>query len=228
MINSNLQIIGCRILAVAIILFGFSCSPVTMVKPLEKDQWAAGTSLGGPLIGFGDMTIPVPFTTLSGAYGLDSNSTVTAKIYPTAALFGVAQMDVGFLHRWRDSDKWIPGISTLPQAMFMIDGWEGRSSFYPSLDVNAWWTTNLRGDFFYIGATNWFELRTKGALNREQQQHWIPALNAGYTLNKKKWNTAFEFKYLAPANSNKNLVVDYKSPGQTGATALFISFTRKF
>lgn len=212
----------------AIILFIASCSPVTMIKPLEKDQWATGASFGGPLIGFGDLTIPVPFTTLSGAYGVDTNATVTAKIYPTAALFGVAQVDIGLLYRFRDSEKWKPGISALPQAMYMIDRWEGRSSFYPSLDINAWWNANSRGDFFYIGATNWFELRNKGALGRDQQQRWIPALNAGYTLVKKKWNTSFEFKYLAPGNSNQNLVIDYKAPGQNGATAIFISFTRKF
>lgn len=64
-----------------------------MVKPLEKDQWAAGASLGGPLIGFNDLTIPVPFTTLSGAYGVDTNTSLTAKIYPTAGLFGVGQID---------------------------------------------------------------------------------------------------------------------------------------
>jgi hypothetical protein len=29
------------------------------------------------LIGFGDATIPVPFTTLAGGYGLDSNATTT-------------------------------------------------------------------------------------------------------------------------------------------------------
>jgi hypothetical protein len=199
-----------------------------MVKPLQKKQWSAGASLGGPMIGFGDLTIPVPFTSVAAGYGVDSNATVTARIYPTAALFGVAQMDAGLLYQWRKSEGWKPGISTLPQATFMIDRWEGRASFYPSLDIHAWWDVNDRGDFFYAGCTNWFELRSTGAMDREQQDRWIPAVNAGYTLVKQRWNTAFELKYLAPGHSNENLVVDYRMTGNSGALALFVSFTRKF
>lgn len=204
------------------------CSPTTMIKPLQKEQWAAGGSFGGPLVGFGEATIPVPFTALSGAYGIDSNTTITARIYPTSALFGVAQVDAGVLYQWRKAEKWKPGISTLPQAMFMMDRWEGRSSFYPSIDISAWWDVNERGDFFYTGFSNWFELRVQGALGRDQRQRWIPAFNAGYSLVKTKWNTTFELKYLAPGRSNENLVVDYKMTGNTGAVALFVSLTRKF
>jgi hypothetical protein len=211
-----------------VVMFIAGCSPTTMVKPLNKGQWSAGGSFGGPLIGFGDATIPVPFTTLTGGYGLDSNATITARVYPTAALFGVAQLDAGFLYQWRKSEKWKPGISTLPQAMFMIDRWEGRASFYPGIDINAWWDVNERGDFFYTGLSNWFELRNEGALGRDQQQRWIPAINVGYSLVKSKWNTAFELKYLSPGRSNENLVVDYKMTGNTGAVALFVSLTRKF
>ncbi len=211
-----------------IAMFIVGCSPTALVKPLNKGQWSAGGSFGGPLIGFGDLTIPVPFTAVGAGYGLDSNATITARFYPTAALFGVAQVDAGFLYQWRKSERWKPGISTLPQAMFAIDRWEGRASFYPSLDINAWWDVNSRGDFLYIGSANWFELRGTGALDREQTQRWIPAFHAGYTISKTKWNTSFELKYLAPGSSNENLVVDYKAPTQNGAIALFVSLTRKF
>jgi hypothetical protein len=226
--NRKTMLFKCIILSLAACALLGACSPAAMVKPLNKGQWAAGGSFGGPLIGFGDATIPVPFTAVSVGYGVDSNATVTARLYPTAALFGVAQIDAGLLCQWRKSDGWKPGISTLPQATFMIDRWESTARFYPSLDIHAWWDVNDRGDFFYAGCTNWFELRNRGAMDREQEEHWIPAVNAGYTLVRQKWNTAFELKYLAPGRSNENLVVDYRMTGNSGALALFVSFTRKF
>lgn len=199
-----------------------------MVKPLEKGHWAATANLGGPLIGFGKSTIPIPFTALGAAYGVTDNSTAIVRLHTTSALFGVAHIDAGWLHKWRDAKGKIPGISTLPQFSFMIDRWQGKASFYPSLDVNAFWNMHERGDFLYAGLTNWFELHSKGAINRNQPYHWIPALNIGYTITKAKWNTSFEMKYMAPGVSNQNLVVDYQTPFNKGAVGLYISFIRKF
>jgi hypothetical protein len=211
-----------------VLSFFASCSPVAMVKPLEKGKWAATANVGGPLIGFGNSTIPVPFTAVGAAFGFSEKSTGIAKLHTTSALFGVAHVDVGWLHLWREANGWKPGFSTLPQATFMIDRWEGNARFYPSLDVNAFWNMHSRGDFLYAGLTSWFDLQSKGTLQRDQPQHWIPALNVGYTITKTVWNTSFEMKYLAPGTSNQNLTVDYQSPFKKGAVGIYVSFLRKF
>ena len=40
-----------------------ACAPERYVKPLAAKQQATGLALGGPLIKFGENTIPMPFLT---------------------------------------------------------------------------------------------------------------------------------------------------------------------
>ena len=205
-----------------------ACSPVTLVKPLAKKQWAASATLGGPLIGFGNAVIPVPYTSLGAAYGLTEHSTVTARIHSTAALFGVAQLDAGYLRQLRKQQKAIPGISIMGQGTFMIDRWKGLARFYPQIDLNAWWDVGSKGNYCYTGLTSWYELQSNGTGNRKQPSNWIPAWNVGFCRERSNWSTRLELKYLAPFTSHDALTVDYKSPGENGALGVFVGFMRKF
>ena len=233
MISMYTQIISPFICRMRILLFVSiallaSCSPVSMVKPLQKKQWAATATVGGPLVGFGGAVVPVPFTSVGAAYGVDSVSTLALRVHTTAALFGVGQIDGAYLRQWRGQEGGIPGISTVVQATYMVDRWEGNSRFYPSLDVNAWWDVGKKGSFIYTGITSWYELKKIGTADRVQEHRWIPALNLGYTRSRGKWNTNFECKYLAPFTSHESLTVDYKAPGSNGAFGVYVGFTRKF
>jgi len=204
------------------------CSPVTMVKPLKAKQWAASATLGGPLIGFGSAVIPVPFTSVGAAYGVSDQSTITARVHTTAALFGVAQLDAGYLRELRKQSGIIPGISAMGQGTFMNDRWEGKARFYPQIDLNAWWDIGSKGNYCYTGLTSWYELQSKGTGDRKQPANWIPAWNFGYSREREKWSTRFEVKYLSPMTNHEALTVDYKAPGSNGAIGVFVGFMRKF
>lgn len=205
-----------------------ACSPVTLVKPLQKKQWAASATFGGPLIGFGSAVIPVPYTSLGAAYGVSDNGTVTARLHTTAALFGVAQIDAGYLRQLRKQEGRVPGLSAMGQGTFMFDRWKGVARFYPQIDLNAWWDVGSNGSYCYTGLTSWYELQSKGTGDRKQPSNFIPAWNLGYSREREKWSTRFEVKYMAPMNNHEALTVDYKAPGNFGAFGIYVGFMRKF
>jgi len=205
-----------------------ACSPMTMVKPLAEKQKAITATVGGPLVGFGGAVVPVPFTSIGGAYGYSEKSTITARFHTTSALFGVMHLDAGLLRQVRSQNGKIPGISVMAQGSFMLDTWEHQFRFYPQLDANAWWDVGKNGSYLYTGASTWYETRSRGTGGRVQSTHVIPAFQLGYSREREKWSTRFELKYLAPFTSNQSLTVDYKAPGNTGALGLYVGFMRKF
>lgn len=205
-----------------------ACSPVTMVRPIEAKHWVAQASFGGPVVGFSGAAIPVPFTSVGAAYGLNEVSTVSARWHTTSALFGVAHVDIGYLRQWRAQHGLIPGLSIMGQGSFMLDKWERNFSFYPELDLNAWWNLRNKPHYVYTGLTNWYELRATGTGDRRQSPRYIPAWNLGFALEKSKWTTRFELKYLAPFSSHESLTVDYIAPGTKGAIGFYVGLTRKF
>ena len=73
----------------------FSCAPCCSVKPLEKGKYAAGINLGGPLFDFSGMTIPIPFSSIGGGYGLTKNTTIYSNLHTTSLLFKVYMIDAG-------------------------------------------------------------------------------------------------------------------------------------
>jgi hypothetical protein len=226
--NCRLKRNDIAIIPVAFIFMICSCSPVTLVRPLEKGKWVATGHLGGPLIGFGKATIPIPFTSIGAAYGLTDKTTAMVKLHTTSALYGVFNLEAGIVHGWRDSDRFLPGVSTNVQGSFLIDRWKGHARFYPTLDLNLWWKMRERGDFLYAGIGNWFELKSNKAFDEPQTRHWIPSYHLGYTMVKTKWNVGIETKFIAPLMSHEKLVVEYKTPLNTGALGVYLSFTKKF
>jgi hypothetical protein len=63
------------IIAIVLLYLFSSCAPARFVKPLEKDQQAINLSVGGPLIEYGSLVIPMPLLTAAYGYGLDSTLT---------------------------------------------------------------------------------------------------------------------------------------------------------
>lgn len=204
----------------------YSCAPSRFVKPLEKGQKAANISLGGPLIGFGDLTIPIPLTTLTGAYGWKENTTVFASWHITSALFQTAQAEIGVVQLLIKQNKFKPAISINPVANLIFN--KTNFNFYPQLDINAYWHYAQKKNFFYVGVNNWFELRQTRTNNLEQQNHWFISPQIGHTFVRNKWNYTLELKYVAINKNHENIVVEYKSPNSNGAIGVYIGITRKF
>lgn len=203
-----------------------SCSTVTMVKPLEKNQKAVTASFGGPMIVFSSLPIPIPFCNAGFSYGLNSRLTVSTQLGLTSLAFGVIQLDPGVLYgiRMPENSSQV-GISAFGKTHLMLDKWEGNFRWYPEIGIQAYkeWGRNM----VYGGASGWFETRFP-AEKRTAGNVWVPMLNLGYTREKTKWNITAEAKWIAPNISKEDIVVDFIGPGKNGALGLYFGLARKF
>ncbi len=203
------------------------CAPARFVKPLDKGQNAVTASLGGPLIAYGGSNIPIPLSSLTFGHGFRSSCTGFIGLHTTALAFGVVQTEFGAVKRVLVQNGWRPGISIAPTANFMYDKWEHQSSFFPQIDAHAYWRYSKRPHYVYLGMSNWFDNHNTRAEGEPQKIHWVPALQLGHTLVRHGWDYTLELKYIAPGQSNKDLVVDYQSLGKTGAMGIYIGITKK-
>jgi hypothetical protein len=217
-----------RIVVFLFLIFLSSCAPSRFVKPLEKGQKAVNVHLGGPLIGFAGTTIPIPFTSITGAYGLKDNLTVFMGLHTTALAFGVFQTDIGMVKQLKAQNNFLPAITITPALNLAVDKWKGHFKCWPQLDLNGYWHIRKKSHFTYLGLSNWFELSGMKAHDEKQTIHWIWNPHLGQSFVFEKWLYNLEIKYLASTTKNLPNVVDFKSFGNTGAVGVFISVTRKF
>jgi len=203
-----------------------SCSPVTLVKPIEKNQKAVTVSLGGPMIKFSGLPIPIPFCNGGFYYGLNSRLTAGAQLGLTSLAFGVIQLDPGILYGIRmpeNNGKF--GISTFVKTHLMLDKWKGNFRWYPELGIQTF--RELGENMVYAGASSWFETRFPAGA-RSTGNIWVPMLNLGYIKRKTKWNFTAEAKWIAPNISKEDIVVDFIGPGTQGALGVYVGLVRKF
>jgi len=205
-----------------------ACTPARMVKPLDRGQWAVGANLGGPVINFSGMVIPVPFTSLFGAYGMTERSSIYMGVHTTSATFGNLQTDVGILTGWMQPDGWKPGLS-IGAGLNSINRFQSNDHrFYPAIDVHAYWHYGERQNTLYTGLNNWIDLYAQAGANAEQYNIWLPALHVGHIWNRGRWDLSLEFKYMAPQLNNNFTVVNYVFPPNYGAVGAYFGVMRKF
>ncbi|HRH66125.1 MAG TPA: hypothetical protein PLU53_07505 [Bacteroidia bacterium] len=210
------------------ILLLFSCAPERYVKPLAAKQHASGLAVGGPLIKFGETTIPMPFLTANYGYGIDSTLTTFGAVNITSALFGNVQLELGATRQVLRQQAYIPALSISP-VFNLIARPKAPFKVYPQLDVNAFWEYGKHKNYFYIGFGNWFEFAAKRTLGEKQTNHWLFFPLAGHCFAGKQWDVLLETKILAPNLSNEKLVVEYRTPlKNNGAFGVYIGCTRKF
>jgi hypothetical protein len=205
-----------------------SCAPTRFVKPLAKKQQAVNLSLGGALISYSKLTIPMPFVTATYGYGVDSTLTAFGSLNITSLVYGNAQVELGITKQlFAQRGAW-PGVSINPVANIIYRN-KDASKVYPELDINAFWDHNHKRNFFYIGVSNWFELSGKRAYDQQQEHNWLFTPMIDETFVRQKWNYNIELKAIAPNIANNTSTVDYKTPfGTHGAFGIYIGCTRKF
>lgn len=216
-------------LLVGLILFLGSCSTTRVVKPLKQKEVAVGFDFGGPIIDLFGTKIPVPFSNISGAYGIDSNMTAFAGIHSTALAFGNLQMDLGICRSIIRAKGQRPGLSVSPVANFMFNFEEGDFRLYPELDINVHWQYSPKSkNYAYASLANWFDLSATKAHNEPNTRHYIPNIALGHTFVRPKMRYTIEARWLAPNVSNQNLAVTYNGIGQRGSFGIFLGAYRKF
>ncbi len=214
-----------------------ACAPSHFVKPLEHKQHALTASLGGAMLKVpGVATIPIPNTTLGYGYGVKQDLTIYGNLYPTAAVFGVFQFDAGCTWRfWQNENM---GASVSPGFNFLFDRFEKNAGLWPQLDANFYMnyfertgstkkgTDHQNVNYFYVGFSNWFQLKSTMTLGLKQENRLVFSPQVGHTFERGHWNYNLEVKFLTPYLSNQNIIIDYVSPfGKRGGLGAFFSVT---
>lgn len=219
-----------RIISFLVLLIVISsCSATRIVKPLNKNEVAVGFDLGGPIIDFAGTKIPVPFTSLSGAYGIDSVMTVWGGLHLTSMAFGNFQTDIGLLRDIIPAKGRMPGLSLAPVANLLVNFDNGDFRIYPQLDVNLHWQYSLKKrHFMYLSLSNWIDPWFRKAHNEPNNNFYALNIALGHTFVTNKMRYSLEFRWLAPHASSRNLVVSYNGIGGQGSLAFYFGLMRKF
>jgi hypothetical protein len=227
----------------------FSCAPTKYVQTLAKGESAIHGSYGGPLANVpGVGPIPIPFTSIGYGYGLRERTTVFGTLYPTAALFGNFQMDLGASFKLKKNDS-IYGFSVIPQLNIMNHlGKDWR--VFPEVNANFYHNyhrkTTLRKvkeNYYYAGINTIFDLTRVKANNVTQTNHLLLSPQIGHCFERSRvsnrkehvfsqprvWVYSIEAKLLVPYMSNENIIVDYASLlGNHGGLGIYFGIIRKF
>lgn len=211
-------------------LFTFSaCSTTRVVKPLKAKELMISADFGGPLIAFGGGTIPIPFTSIMGAYGIDSNLTVYGGLHPTAAAYGTLQMDLGAVYKLYQSPKqYLPCISTGVGTQLLLDVHEATFRAYPVVDVNFYWEyLKSRNNYVYVNWSSFFDFwgRANGQPNAKAYRTYF---GLGHTFENAKMRYTVEAKYLLPWEDSGGTPVEYRGINGKGGIGVYIGISRKF
>lgn len=212
------------ILALASALF--SCGPSLVVKPLKKGEKLLGMHLGGPMIRFSGIPMPVPLSGAEFHYGLSDKTTAGAGLGLTSMAFGTAQLNLGITTALLSEENCMKtGISGLLKGHFLIDRWERNFRFYPEAGFHAWRQAGRQR--YYAGASAWVETRY-GGRQRTSENFWVPMLHAGWQKAEGRWLPSAEIKWIAPGEDSRNLVVDYIAPAGRGSLGFYLGLKRIF
>ncbi|MDP4200073.1 MAG: hypothetical protein Q8922_06350 [Bacteroidota bacterium] len=210
-------------------LVAVSCAPARFVEPLPRDHYAATASLGGPLITFDSLVIPMPLTSLAAGYGVTDKTTLFGGLHTTALLFKDLQLDLGALHELSAQDKWLPAISVAPVLNIVLAFRDNAFKIWPEADVNFYWHyLNASGNLIYLSSQNWFELSSTRADYSAQTRHWFANFALGHTFDGEHWQYVTELKYLEAGVPNLPGPVDYHGISGNGAFGVYLALTRKF
>jgi hypothetical protein len=204
-----------------------ACAPGTLIRPLKPKEKMVSASLGGPLIHFAGTTIPIPFSQVDFAYGYSDRLSLQAGLNTTALLFGVGQLRLNALYEFRKPAGWKPGLSGYFQQHLMLDRWEKQFSWYPEPGFHLYWSLKPEKHMLFAGASSWMEFR-KPDNTHIRQSVLLPVISLGYQHSSPCWNWTFETRWIAPGRTPGNQVVDYVSPGKSGALGCYVSLSRKF
>lgn len=205
-----------------------SCASTRIVQPLTKGEKEIGISLGGPIIGFSDVLLPVPMTSIYYAKGITDSLSVFGGLNGTSLLFGTGHVDLGACYQILKQNKLKPGISVSPVANLMLDKWDWNFRFYPQADAHLYWNYRQEKGLLYVGMSNWFELKSKTTYQMKQDKHWLPTIQLGTRYQREKVEWTIESRYIAPNYPNKYSVVEWKGIGEKGVFGLYFGVNKKF
>lgn len=114
------------------------CGVTQPVRVAEEGTTHVLASLGGPLIPYAGMTIPVPYLNAGLLYGAGADVSYTGNLHLTMLLFGNLGVDAGYVRRLTQERGWIPELTAKGQLYFFSDLEDIRATrVFPLVTVNA-------------------------------------------------------------------------------------------
>jgi len=217
-----------KLIIIIIIGLLWSCAPTRFVKPLEKDQKAVGFNFGGPMIKFGGLKIPIPYTSVYAGYGWKEKTTLHGGFHITAVAYKTLQFDFGITQSLLNQKGKIPGISVNGTVNLMTSLRDGATRIYPQLEANAYWEYSENKWMTYIGTSNWIDLNKNARKTPENHQYFLPNFHIGQSYRWKRMALSLEYKYLVPDNENQNSIVDFVVINNKGANGIYLSLKKTF
>jgi hypothetical protein len=201
-----------------------SCAPSRFIEPLDKGEQAVSFNIGGSLIEYADMTIPVPLTSLTYGNGIIEKLTVFGSLHTTSLIFNNFQTEVGIVSHVRDQERWIPAVSSSLALNFITELSKGNVKLWPQIDGNAYWNLNANKHRFHLGYSIWIDTQML-------DENRIGVINPhfGYTYKMKTYELGAELKLLASGADNSKVFLSYQSiMGDRGATGIYLTLTKRF
>ena len=181
------------------------------------------------MIGFAGATIPLPFSSVVGAYGIDSNLTAFSALHLTALGYGTVQLELGAVYRVYQSKKqYLPSVSAGLSTQLLLATTDGAFRAYPVVDVNLYWQyLKSRNNYAYINWSSWFDFWNK-AHGQPNDNMYLPSFGVGHTFENAKMRYTIEGKYMLPGQDNGGTPVDYRGIDGKGSFGVYIGISRKF
>jgi len=207
-----------------LVFLGLACTPTRVIEPLAKGETQIQGHLGGPVINFAGLTIPIPSTSLAVNHGLNDKTTLSGGVHFTSMAFENWQVDLG-IHRGLLAPKGkVPGLTGSLQFNAMKSMYQPDFRLWPETQLTAYW--KVRKSTLFVSPGSWWVLSSTRAFNEPQNNRWLPYVTVGARLPKGSWNFGIDFRYMGMNLENGGKVVYYATPFNKGAAGIYLSATK--
>ncbi|MBW7889316.1 MAG: hypothetical protein H3C35_13330 [Bacteroidetes bacterium] len=211
------KFLNCFII-IFLLLYFLGCGATQPIRTLEEGASSVQASLGGPIIPFADLPVPVPYLNLGYAKGIQKNLTLFGNAHVTALLFKDAAFDAGIVSSFAKEKGMRPEITVKVQGNFFWAALRGREfRFLPTIHANGSYRVGGRS-LFYFGAENNYDLL-------QSQSLFSPFIGYQFPLSQSLFMQA-ETKWIAANKDTRHGIFEgYASVLGQGNMGLFLAFT---
>ncbi len=163
------------------------CGITQPIRPIEEGTTEVIASLGGPIIPFGGVAIPVPYLNVGAMYGYKPNLTLYGNAHITALLFKDIGLDGGFSTRVLPEKGVRPEITLNGRVYFFWDAFRGKTTrVYPTGTLTASYLIGERS-LLYFGADNLYQYTTSDIFVSPFIGYSFPIANTMELQIESKW-----------------------------------------
>ena len=215
------------LVSLALMFLGAGCTTAHTARPLGKGRQAVHISVGGPIAGVGEPSIPLPLITATYKVGVTDRLDVYAgwHVLETFINQGNFYFDLGASYYFLDQKGALPGVS----GAFTLSPLINRESGWASIDLQAtfsWAFGPRERHLIYVGFHNYFTPLVPEPTSAKIPYTFSPYLGAQVRLGKKRrFGLGGEIKWHRPWVDTNPSVLGYVAPGRQGAIAFVAGFT---